>query len=138
MPRYRLEGTLMLCRCSFTALILSIGFAAGCSSNGGWCGYNQPQYPIGNYPYQGYPNQVAPAYPGTYAQPGAFGNTTTANSPPMGTMNPGAGVPMTGVPQYSQPLPGGYPMGAYPNTMAPNMNGVPLNQFNPNQPFLGR
>ncbi len=128
----------MMYRCSLFVMILSIGFAGGCSSNGGWCGYNQPQYPIGTYPYQqGYPGQVAPIYPGTYAQPGTFGNTTTANSPPIGTMNPATGAPMGGV-QYSQPLPGGYPMGAYPGAMPSNMGGVPLNQFNPNQPFLGR
>lgn len=127
----------MLHRDALYPLILTLGLGVGCSSNGGWCGYNQPAYPIGSYPYNGYPGVVPPG--GSYPPPGAFGASNTANLPTTGPIPGATGAPATGVPQYSAPLPSGYPpMGAYPGAMQPYQGGVPLNQFNPNQPFIGR
>jgi hypothetical protein len=121
-------------RVVLTALLIVVGFGSGCS-NGGWCGYGQPAYPIGSYPYSGYPG-AAPTYP-NYPAPGAIGSTTTANSVAV----PPTGAPMVapGYPQYSQPLPGSYSAPAgYPGAYPPYAGGVPLNQFNPNAPLIGR
>jgi hypothetical protein len=109
-------------------IVYSLSLASGCS-NGGWCGYNQPAYPIGPYPGTGYQQQGYPA---------GFGGAPTTGPIPGVAPN---GQPMGGAPNYSQPLTGypnnAYP-GAYPGAYPQGQAGVPLNQFGPSQPMLGR
>lgn len=115
--------------------VVILSTVVGCSSNG-WYGCQQP-YPVGTYPGQGYP--YAPpytGYPGTFPQQVPVGTPTAANSPVI----PPVGATPT-IPAYGQPLPNGYPAGYAPGAI-PGYGytppGVPLSQFNPNQPLLGR
>ena len=119
-----------------------LSISLGCSS-GGWCGNNQPVYPVGTYPNAGYPNTGYPI--GAQSPSGVIGNPGF----PQGYAPPLNGQPTGNMPPtYSTPLPNGYPQGTYPQGASypsggysgynPQNQGVPLNTIAPSQPLFGR
>lgn len=111
--------------------IALLTLSIGCSS-GGWCGNNQPAYPVGTYPLPGYPGAGYPGsgYPaGAVGQPG-YPVAPNANGQQPPTLPYGTPIPST----YPQ---AGYPPG-YPSGVYPQSQGVPLNSLSPAQPIFGR
>ncbi len=110
-----------------------VSSSIGCTS-GGWCGNNQPAYPVGAYPLPGYPGGAYPnaGYPaGASGQPGVAPalNGQQAPSLPYGTpISPT--YPPAG---YPSGYPGGYPAAGYPQNQ-----GVPLGSMAPGRPFIGQ